>query len=83
VDNPRLTLTVNEAAKMLGISRGLAYQMVKMGKIPSVRFGKRVLVPRSVLEKLLAESNPLNPTQRTNNPKREHPTLGITVGPEM
>jgi excisionase family DNA binding protein len=62
VDNPRLTLTVNEAANMLGISRGLAYQMVKMGKIPSVRFGKRVLVPRSALEKLLAESKPLNLT---------------------
>lgn len=62
MDDPRLTLTVNEAAKMLGISRGLAYQMVKMGKIPSVRFGKRVLVPRSALEKLLAESKPLNLT---------------------
>lgn len=62
MDDPRLTLTVNEAAKMLGISRGLAYQMVKMGKIPSVRFGKRILVPRSALEKLLAESKPLNLT---------------------
>lgn len=62
MDDPRLTLTVSEAAKMLGISRGLAYQMVKMGKIPSVRFGKRVLVPRSALEKLLAESKPLNLT---------------------
>jgi len=83
MDNPRLTLTVNEAAKILGISRGLAYQMVKMGRIPSVHFGKRVLVPRSALEKLLAESNPLNLTQRANNPKRENPGLGIAVDPEM
>lgn len=60
MDNPRLTLTVNEVAKMLGISRGLAYQMVKMGKIPSVHFGKRVLVPRSGLERLLAEPQPRN-----------------------
>lgn len=63
MDDPRLTLTVPEAAKMLGISRGLAYQLVKTGEIPSVRFGKRVLVPRLALEKLLAEPNPLNLTQ--------------------
>ena len=62
MDNPRLTLTVNEAAKMLGISRGLAYQMVKMGKIPSVQFGKRVVVPRSALEKMLEAPKPLNLT---------------------
>ena len=62
MDNLRLTLTVNEAAKMLGISRGLAYEMVKMGKIPSVHFGKRVLIPRSALAKLLEDPEPLNPT---------------------
>lgn len=60
MDNSRLTLTVSEAAKMLGISRGLAYEMVKTGKIPSVHFGKRILVPRRALEKLLAEPKPLN-----------------------
>jgi len=47
---------------MLGISRGLAYQMVKMGKIPSVQFGKRVVVPRSALEKMLEAPKPLNLT---------------------
>jgi len=62
MDNPRLTITVNEVAKMLGISRGLAYEMVKLGKIPSVHFGKRVLIPRSALEKLLADPKPLNLT---------------------
>lgn len=62
MENQRLTLTVNEAAKMLGISRGLAYEMVKMGEIPSVHFGKRVLVPRSALEKLLANPKALNLT---------------------
>ena len=51
--NERLTLTVVEAAKMLGISRGLAYEMVRTGEIPSIRFGKRILVPRRALELLL------------------------------
>ena len=55
MDNERLTLTVNEVARVLGISRGLAYSMVKTGEIPSVRFGKRVLIPRRALEKLLEQ----------------------------
>ena len=55
MDNERLTLTVNEVARVLGISRGLAYSMVKTGEIPSVRFGKRVLIPRRALERLLEQ----------------------------
>ena len=62
MDEEKLTLTVNEVSKVLGISRGLAYSMVKTGEIPSVRFGKRVLVPRRALEKLLEEPKPLNLT---------------------
>ena len=62
MDDSKLTLSVEEAATVLGISRGLAYEMVKTGKIPSVRFGKRVLVPRRALEKLLEEPRPLNLT---------------------
>jgi len=62
MDNPRLTLNVSDAAKVLGISRGLAYEMVKTGKLPSIRFGKRVLIPQRALEKLLEEPEPLNLT---------------------
>lgn len=51
----KLTLSVDEAAKLLGISRGLAYEAVRTGEIPSIRFGKRVLIPRLALEKKLAE----------------------------
>ena len=55
MEEEKLTLTVNEASRVLGISRGLAYSMVKTGEIPSVRFGKRVLIPRRALERLLEE----------------------------
>ena len=51
----RLCLTVPEAAKLLGISRGLAYQMAQCGKLPAVRFGRRLLVPRGALERMLNE----------------------------
>jgi excisionase family DNA binding protein len=49
----RLTLKVEEAAQMLGISRGLAYELVNQGVIPSLRLGRRIVVPRYALEELL------------------------------
>ena len=52
----RLTLTVEEAATALGISRALAYEAVQHGDIPSIRIGRRILVPRSRLMRLLESS---------------------------
>jgi excisionase family DNA binding protein len=49
-----LTLTVDETAALLGISRGLAYEGVRRGEIPSVKVGKRIVVPRTRLEAWLA-----------------------------
>ncbi|MHB1930353.1 MAG: helix-turn-helix domain-containing protein [Acidimicrobiales bacterium] len=44
-DGP-LVLTVEEAGQLLGISRGLAYELVRRGAIPSLRLGRRLVVPR-------------------------------------
>jgi excisionase family DNA binding protein len=52
------TLTVEQAARVLGIGRNGAYQAVKTGEIPSIRLGKRILVPRAALERLLHHPNP-------------------------
>ncbi len=52
----RLTLTVDEAAQILGISRALAYELVTRGDIPSLRLGRRIVVPRHALEVLLAQA---------------------------
>jgi len=49
----RLCITVPEAAEMLGISRNYCYELVKRGLIPSIRLGKRILIPRAALEKML------------------------------
>ena len=54
----RLCVTVPEAAEMMGISRNFAYQLVKEGKLPSLRFGKRILIPRVALEKMLERGIP-------------------------
>jgi excisionase family DNA binding protein len=59
----KLTLTVEEAAKLLGIGRNLCYDRVKTGEIPAIKIGRRLLVPRSALEKLLNDPKPLNLTQ--------------------
>jgi excisionase family DNA binding protein len=41
----KLTLTVAEAGEVLGISRGLAYDLVRRGDLPSIRLGGRIVVP--------------------------------------
>jgi excisionase family DNA binding protein len=53
-----LTLTVDEAAKVLGISRALAYELIASGEIPSLRLGRRIVVPRRALDLLLAQAVP-------------------------
>lgn len=49
----RLCLSVPETAKILGISRGLAYELARSGQLPVVRFGRRLLIPRIALERML------------------------------
>ena len=49
----RLVLTVPEAADLLGICRNAAYEAVRRGEIPSIRFGKRLVVPRPAFEEML------------------------------
>lgn len=56
----RLTLTVEEAAQVLGISRAFAYESVRRGDIPHIKIGRRVLVPRAALDRMLAMPNDAN-----------------------
>jgi excisionase family DNA binding protein len=53
----RLTLTVPEAAEKLGIGRNQGYQAAQSGQIPTIRIGKRVLVPIAALEARLASAS--------------------------
>ena len=54
--NERQTLKIEEAAKVLGISRNTAYDAVKSGQLPTVRIGRRFLVPKAALERLLMKA---------------------------
>lgn len=54
--NP-LAISVPEAGRLLGISRNLAYQAAQAGEIPTVRIGRRLVVPVSRLMDLLGNSD--------------------------
>lgn len=51
----RVTLNVQEVCRALGISRGLCYEMLRSGRLPCIRLGKRFLVPKKALEKMLED----------------------------
>ena len=48
----RQTYTIDEAAKILGICRALAY---RNGVLPTVKIAGRRVVPKRALERLLGE----------------------------
>lgn len=47
----KLTLSVAEAAQMLGISAPKAYELTHRADFPAFRIGNRTLVSRRLLEK--------------------------------
>jgi excisionase family DNA binding protein len=52
-NSERKTVSVEQAGRILGISRGAAYTRAKDGTLPTIRLGKRLLVPKAGLDKLL------------------------------
>ncbi|MDP8961937.1 MAG: helix-turn-helix domain-containing protein [Actinomycetota bacterium] len=47
------TMTVEQAGQLLGISRRSAYRAAAAGDIPTIRLGRRILVPTARLHRLL------------------------------
>ena len=45
-DNLPAVLNANQLAAALGISRAEAYQLLNTGTFPTLRIGKRLLVPK-------------------------------------
>ena len=46
--------TLDEVASLLRISRGSAYEAARRKEIPTIRIGRRLLVPTDALERLLS-----------------------------
>jgi len=55
---PRATLTVEQAAMVLGIGRTLAFELARTGQLPTIRLGRRLLVPRVALDRRLDSQLP-------------------------
>ncbi len=53
-ENCRRTLTVPEAGAQLGLSRNSAYEAARTGDLPTIRIGRRLLVSKAVLDRMLA-----------------------------
>lgn len=49
----RATYTIDEVAEILGIGRSSAYQAAQTGEIPTIKVGRRLLVPKVALEHML------------------------------
>ena len=50
----KLALSVVETAKLLGVSRNTVYEAIRQNRITAIRLGRRMLVPRAALERLLS-----------------------------
>ena len=56
-EDKRLTYTIAEAAEMLGIGKNQAYQAANEGELPTIKIGRRRLVPRAALDRMLSVDN--------------------------
>ncbi len=61
VDVDREAYSVRETSKKLGLGLTPTWNAVRRGDIASVRIGRRVLVPRAAIERLLAGNVPKPP----------------------
>lgn len=52
----RLVYSVEEAGEILGIGRSKAYEAANCGEIPTIRIGRRILIPKAALDQMLAEA---------------------------
>jgi excisionase family DNA binding protein len=66
------TLTIEECASVLRLSRGSAYEAARTGQIPTIRIGRRLLVPRAKLLQMLGEDSRASDGTRLE-PIDDHP----------
>src|SRR5205823_6971883 len=55
----RMTYTIVEAARLLGVGKTTLYEAVRLGEVPAVRIRGRMLIARPVLAELLGFDPPL------------------------
>ena len=53
----KMTLTVREAAEMIGISKPKMYELIRECEIPSIHIGKKIVIARQALLDWLSEGD--------------------------
>jgi excisionase family DNA binding protein len=63
VDNPSIQLadlpdvmTVVEAARLLRLGRNGVYEAIHRKEIPSIKIGRKILIPKAALVRMLADA---------------------------
>ena len=67
------TVTVTEAARILGISRTTAYETVRDGSLRSIRVRRRILIPRSWINDMTASGRRRVTVERPEQGEDERP----------
>jgi DNA binding domain, excisionase family len=42
----KMTMTVNEMAMALGIGKNVAYELIKKGRVPALKIGRQIRIPK-------------------------------------
>ncbi len=45
----KMTLSVSEAAEMIGISKPKVYDLIRDGELPSIHVGKKIVIPKQAV----------------------------------
>lgn len=79
----RLTISVPEAGGLLGLSRNSSYDAARRGEIPTLKVGKRLLVPVARLLELVGVA-PARAGAGTASPNAEtvQPLVQVGGGPQ-
>jgi excisionase family DNA binding protein len=75
-EEERRTYLVEEAGAILGIGRSAAYAAVARGEIPHIRIGRRILIPRRALDRLL-EAQPTANREQVGSGENLVPSGGL------
>ena len=61
--NAALVLSIPDAGKLLNLSRPTMYKLAKAGELPTLRLGRKLVIPRAALARMLSEVKPANAGQ--------------------
>jgi len=56
-EDEQLSISIDEARKMLGIGRNLMLELVKLDGFPCIKFKRKILINKSKLKQWFDENN--------------------------